>query len=158
MTMGAGAIDTGVKYFCDRMRHLVCVPYAVDNLHAMARDLGIGRHWFHGDHYDIPKRRFSDVSSRCTVISPKHVVGIISGVVTDPPSIRDLPESEVTIRLWECPDCSKPLTAAVVHTLSPEQGAALGREAAELGLTSRDVPLAEYRRMEGIMCECERPT
>lgn len=41
------------------MRHLVCVPYSVENLHAMADALGIKRCWFHADasypHYDIPE-------------------------------------------------------------------------------------------------------
>ena len=34
-------------YVTDGKRHLVCIPYSTENLHAMATDLGIGRHWFH---------------------------------------------------------------------------------------------------------------
>lgn len=50
-----------LKYCCDEARHLVCLPYTVDNLHRMAEDLGIKRCWFHKDHYDIPKRRIAEV-------------------------------------------------------------------------------------------------
>lgn len=31
-------------YVTDGKRHLVCIPYSVENLHQMAADLGIGRH------------------------------------------------------------------------------------------------------------------
>ena len=46
-----------LKFYCDRSRHLVCVPYSIEGLHAMALELGIARCWFHEDHYDIPKKR-----------------------------------------------------------------------------------------------------
>jgi hypothetical protein len=49
-----------MKYYCDNMRHLVCVPYSIDNLHKMAKELNINRCWFHANasypHYDIPKK------------------------------------------------------------------------------------------------------
>lgn len=35
-----------LTYYVDVMRHLVCVPYSVPNLHRMAEDLGIKRCWF----------------------------------------------------------------------------------------------------------------
>lgn len=35
-----------LTYYCDSMRHLVCVPYTVGNLHRMAQELGIKRCWF----------------------------------------------------------------------------------------------------------------
>lgn len=47
-------------YYCDGLRHLICVPYTIAGLHVMARELGIKRCWYHGSatmpHYDIPKR------------------------------------------------------------------------------------------------------
>lgn len=65
------------------MRHLICVPYTVDNLHAMAADLGIHRCWFHVGakypHYDIPKRRISEIQAKCTVISPREILRIMKG-------------------------------------------------------------------------------
>lgn len=64
-----------MRYFYDGMRHLVCVPYSVENLHLMARDLGIKRHWFHRDHYDLPKR--FDPTGRCELVSPRQIIGII---------------------------------------------------------------------------------
>lgn len=69
-----------MKYYCDSKRHLVCVPYSIENLHKMAADLGIARHWFHnGDkpHYDIPKKRLTEIQSRCEVISPRAILSII---------------------------------------------------------------------------------
>lgn len=45
-----------MKYYCDHSRHLICIPYTIDNLHLMADDLGINRCWFHNSkypHYDI---------------------------------------------------------------------------------------------------------
>jgi hypothetical protein len=68
------------EYFTDGKRHLVCVPYSVENLHNMAVDLSIGRHWFHTNHYDIPKRRMDEITSKCTVVSSKDIVKIIRGM------------------------------------------------------------------------------
>lgn len=68
-----------MKYFCDGSRHLVCVPYSIENLHKMAEDLGIKRCWFHKNHYDIPKRRISEISAKCEVITTREVLKIIQG-------------------------------------------------------------------------------
>ncbi|MCH9735812.1 MAG: DUF4031 domain-containing protein [Actinomycetia bacterium] len=62
------------------MRHLVCKPYSVENLHKMAITLNIKRCWFHNcnnPHYDIPKRRINEIQNKCTVISPKELLKII---------------------------------------------------------------------------------
>lgn len=67
-----------VEYFTDRKRHLVCKPYSIENLHAMAKDLGIHRCWFHKDHYDIPKKRIKEIESKCTIVSSKEIVRIIN--------------------------------------------------------------------------------
>lgn len=66
-------------YLCDDKRHLVCFPYSIENLHRMADDLGIKRCWFHRDHYDIPKRRIVEITSKCQVVSSKEIVEIIRG-------------------------------------------------------------------------------
>lgn len=68
-----------MTYYCDTARHLVCMPYSKENLHAMADALGIKRHWFHKNHYDIPKTRMEEVMSACTVVSSKDIVRIIKG-------------------------------------------------------------------------------
>lgn len=68
---------TDMKYFCDLHRHLVCVPYSIENLHKMADDLEIGRHWFHKDHYDIPKKRIEEITNKCKIINSKNIVKII---------------------------------------------------------------------------------
>lgn len=76
-----------MKYFCDEMRHLVCVPYTVENLHEMARNLGIKRRWWHSGasyaHYDIPKRRFAEIASKCSVVSPREILKIVKGESLD---------------------------------------------------------------------------
>ena len=66
-------------YYCDSSRHLVCLPYSLENLHLMAEDLGIKRCWFHRNHYDIPKRRIPEITAKCTLITSTDIVKIIRG-------------------------------------------------------------------------------
>jgi hypothetical protein len=68
-----------VNYYCDKARHLVCMPYSIDNLHVMANALSIHRSWFHKNHYDIPKLRIEEIMSACMVVSSKDIVRIIKG-------------------------------------------------------------------------------
>lgn len=68
-----------MKYYTDGKRHLVCVPYSEDGLHQMASELDIHPCWFHGDHYDIPKRRLEEVEKKCIRVSSKDIVRIIRG-------------------------------------------------------------------------------
>lgn len=78
-----------VKFYHDCMRHLVCVPFSVENLHAMAAELGIKRCWFHGSkghpHYDVPKRRMATIGERSTLIAARQVLAIMKGTFTDEP-------------------------------------------------------------------------
>jgi hypothetical protein len=74
-------------YYCDESRHIVCVPYTVENLHKMAEDLGIAKNWFHkgkneNSHYDIPKRRIQEIQDQCVVVSSNEIVDIIRGRFT----------------------------------------------------------------------------
>ena len=64
-------------YLSDSMRHLVCLPYSIENLHRMAEDLGIKRCWFHKDHYDIPKRRMEEIQAKTIEITPREMVQLI---------------------------------------------------------------------------------
>lgn len=69
-----------MRYYSDAKRHLVCVPYSVENLHRMAADLGIKRCWFHaGDkpHYDIPKTRIAEIQAKTEVVSSRQILSII---------------------------------------------------------------------------------
>jgi len=62
------------------MRHLICIPYSVENLHVMASDLKIKSHWYHSKpypHYDIPKRMVDEIKSKTNVISPKELLILI---------------------------------------------------------------------------------
>lgn len=71
-----------MTYVCDRRRHLICVPYSVAGLHAMARDLGIHKCWFHSKpgraHYDIPKSRISEIMATCHVVSTSTLIKIMT--------------------------------------------------------------------------------
>lgn len=63
-------------YYCDNKRHLVCEPYSIENLHAMANDLNIKRCWYHSSkypHYDIPKKRIDEISAKCVVLSQREL-------------------------------------------------------------------------------------
>lgn len=64
-------------YLCDNKRHLICVPYTIDNLHKMAKSLNIKKCWFHKDHYDIPKTRIKEITEKCIIISSKLLLVII---------------------------------------------------------------------------------
>jgi len=66
-----------LRYLTDGKRHLICIPYTVDNLHLMAAELGIKRCWFHKDHYDIPLKRIPEIESQCEIIGSKDIVRII---------------------------------------------------------------------------------
>jgi ribose transport system substrate-binding protein len=71
---------TTLRYLCDRSRHIVCLPYSVENLHAMARDLRLSRGWFHDGrwpHYDMPAHRIEELTARCEVVSPRAILDII---------------------------------------------------------------------------------
>ena len=68
-----------IRYLCDNGRHLVCLPYSVENLHKMAEDLNIKRCWYHTKpypHYDIPLRRIAEIQSKTTVVSDREIVRI----------------------------------------------------------------------------------
>lgn len=66
-----------MRYLCDQARHLICLPYSVENLHKMAEDLGIKKCWFHKDHYDIPQKRIDEIMAKCEVVSSRQIVEIV---------------------------------------------------------------------------------
>ena len=71
-----------MEYYCDTKRHLICVPYSVDNLHEMAKYLNIGGHWYHGGkfpHYDIPMKRKNEIEDVANVITTRELLEIIRG-------------------------------------------------------------------------------
>ncbi len=71
-----------MRYLCDGMRHLVCLPYSIENLHLMAARLGIKRCWYHAGrypHYDIPKRRITEITAKCELVTPRVILAIIKG-------------------------------------------------------------------------------
>ena len=75
-----------MKYYCDDQRHLICLPYTVVNLHKMASIFNIKRCWFHGGrdpHYDIPKRRIAEVTTKCILVSSKELLTMIKAAVAE---------------------------------------------------------------------------
>lgn len=85
-----------MRYFSDIRRHLVCYPYSVDNLHAMAKDLGILPCWFHASakhpHYDIPKRRIKEIAAKTEVVSERTILMITKGAQpVDPSFLQSTP-------------------------------------------------------------------
>lgn len=49
----------------------------------MAEILSIKRCWFHGDHYDIPKRRIKEITEKCNLVNTKEIIDIINGKSKD---------------------------------------------------------------------------
>ena len=71
-----------MQYYSDKQRHVVCIPYSIPNLHAMAQALGIKRSWYHihpYPHYDIPKYLQQHVADHSFVVSPKRILEIVKG-------------------------------------------------------------------------------
>jgi hypothetical protein len=64
-------------FYCDAYRHLVCMPYSIENLHKMADELNIKRCWFHKNHYDIPKKRISEIQNKSILVPSKLILNII---------------------------------------------------------------------------------
>lgn len=68
------------EYLTDGTRHLICLPYSVENLHQMALELNIKPCWFHKDHYDIPKRRLGEIEAKCRLVGTREIVRIVRGL------------------------------------------------------------------------------
>ena len=85
-------------YLCDRMRHLICVPYSVDNLHRMAEHLNIKRCWFDRDHYDIPKCRIEEIQAKCEIVLPKVIAQIVRGDEENSLKAQDFFKSKIRIQ------------------------------------------------------------
>jgi hypothetical protein len=85
--LGGSVIMKGLWYFSDEMRHLVCWPYSDENLHLMAKDLGLKHGWFHAGggrghrrrhaHYDIPKKRVEEIRAKTEAVTSKELWSII---------------------------------------------------------------------------------
>ena len=70
----------GLKFYYHEQRHLVCLPYSIENLHHMAELLVINRCWYHRSaypHYDVPKRRMPSMGAVAVKVAPKTILHII---------------------------------------------------------------------------------
>lgn len=124
-----------LRYLCDRSRHIVCLPYSVENLHAMAQDLRLSRGWFHDGrwpHYDMPTHRIEELTARCEVVSPRTILNVIrtgsmEGALDRPRAAAGMSADVVVI---------------MKNQVNPAYGGALigaARAAARFGLTIRGV-------------------
>lgn len=86
-----------MQFVCDYKRHLICIPYSIENLHQMAKELGIHRCWFHDHHYDIPKKRVEEITAKCTIVSSKQIVNTIkeynNGFLRNPAAKQSKPNA-----------------------------------------------------------------
>lgn len=78
-------VPENFKFYADKARHLVCTPYSVENLHAMAIMLNIKRCWFHNGsyaHYDIPKTRVDEIlnHSKVQLTTGRTILKICKGI------------------------------------------------------------------------------
>lgn len=69
-----------MKFLCDNKRHLICIPYSIENLHIMAKELQIKKCWFHKNHYDIPKKRIKEIINKCEIVNSQKILTIIKEV------------------------------------------------------------------------------
>lgn len=69
-----------LEFICDDARHIICLPYSIENLHRMACRLGLKRCWFHNHpthpHYDMPKLRIEQITKRCRVVSQRELLAL----------------------------------------------------------------------------------
>ena len=74
--MHDGMDNLRMTYYCDSVRwHLICIPYSIANLHAMADDLGIHRCHFHRKN---PRMRIAEISARCVILPrERDIVNLI---------------------------------------------------------------------------------
>lgn len=78
--------DVPLTYLMDANRHLICLPYSVENLHKMADDLGIKRGWYHRSkypHYDIPLKMLDAISQKCQLVSSREILTVIKDYQRD---------------------------------------------------------------------------
>jgi hypothetical protein len=90
---------TGLIYYSDDMRHLICIPYSIANLHRMADDLSIKRCWFHRHplypHYDLPKRRIAEIQAKTKVIPARMLLEMIKVELAEKGGLTGLKPSAI---------------------------------------------------------------
>ncbi|MBX3502897.1 MAG: substrate-binding domain-containing protein [Alphaproteobacteria bacterium] len=122
-----------LRYLCDRSRHIVCLPYSVDNLHVMAQDLRLSRGWFHAGrwpHYDMPAHRIEELTARCEVVSPRVILSIIRTGSAESSSQRPAGDAGM----------AADIVVIMKNRVNPAYGGALvgaAKSAARFGLTLR---------------------
>lgn len=92
-------------FLSDELRHLVCLPFSVPNLFAMADHFGVYRGWVdatnRSPHVDIPLYRMADIRPRTIRIWGRTTLAIIKGECT---AVEPCPEC------WDAPFAPDPRT------------------------------------------------
>lgn len=66
-----------LKYVCDKWCHLICEPYSTENLHIMARQIGLDKQWFRKTYYEIPDYLRKEINKQCQIITLIEIREII---------------------------------------------------------------------------------
>lgn len=60
-----------ILFLTDGNKNVICVPYSEDNLHKMAKKLGISNRFFRKTHYVIPDAIRDNVEEYCEKVTSK---------------------------------------------------------------------------------------
>lgn len=71
---------TELRIYCDPHRNLICVPYSIEHLHAVASMLKIKRKYFAATHYQVPA--YVDIR-HVERLSTKELISIIEQKAQD---------------------------------------------------------------------------
>lgn len=67
-----------LEFFVNASNEVVCLPYNVNNLHAMAKVLGLNKFLFKTDRYIIPEDRINNLACALNFISQRTFNSIIT--------------------------------------------------------------------------------
>jgi len=68
-----------MRFVTDK-KHLICVPYSIENLHKTAEEFKIDVCWFKKNHYFIggyPEETIEEIAKKCKIVSQANIVEII---------------------------------------------------------------------------------
>lgn len=56
-------------YLTDGRKNIICLPYSIENLHQMAKELGMNEKYFNKDHYVVPDHMVDEIEDKCGKVS-----------------------------------------------------------------------------------------
>lgn len=71
-------VDSLTSYGHKRKRYAHMVADSLEELHAFAQSIGLGRHWFHnGDHYDVSEDFYERALAQgATIVTSRALVAL----------------------------------------------------------------------------------